>query len=253
MSDDLDFDLTNALPFDADADTPTPQKDDGPRTLGQDFAYIGKGLSLDAFHAYVQTYRFGSVPPDYVVLHHTAIPSASWAKYPTGAVWDAHEAGMHEQQIYDKRKRQLDALMRYYCDTLGWSAGPHLFIDERYIWLFTPMYEVGVHAKQGNSYRDRSRRLHYSIGIEVLGYYEEVVWPPAVAANVAGAIAVLAKRLRSFGYIDKPWAGGVGSHRMYGKPQCPGARIAPSYYMPILKAAWQHLQSRTLGRTNDER
>ena len=214
----------------------TPQKP-GAGVLSAQFAYIGKGLTPPEFEAYVSGYNFGSVPPDYVVLHHTAIPSTLAARYPTGAVWDTNEAGLSTQAIYNKRQRQLDNLMRYYRDTKAWPAGPHLFIDERWIWLFTPMYDVGVHAAQGNSYRDSRRKLHYSLGIEVIGYYERVAWPAAVARNVSGAVAALVKRLHTFGYIDKPWAGGIGSHRMYNKPQCPGAKIVPSYYMPILKAA----------------
>jgi hypothetical protein len=73
-------------------------------------------------------------------------------------------------------------------------------------------------------------------------YYEKVAWSAPVANNVAQAVAILARRLRSFGYVDKPWAGGIGSHRMYNKPQCPGAKIVPSYYMPILRRAWDQLQ-----------
>lgn len=230
-------DPADPLPFDADADAITPQKP-GAATLGLTFKYIGRGLPLEAFRHYVRTYQFGTVPPDYVVLHHTAVPSASWARYPSGAVWDDGEEKMSEAQIYAKRLHQLDNIMRYYRDQLEWTAGPHLFIDERWIWLFTPMYDVGIHAAQGNSYRDSAGKLHYSIGIEVVGYYEKVTWPLRVAANVAGAVAVLAKQLQTFGFVDKPWAGGIGSHRMYNKPSCPGAAIVPSYYMPILQRAW---------------
>ncbi len=118
-------------------------------------------------------------------------PPRSHARYPTGSVWDANEAGLSDAQIKVKRKGQFDFIMRYYRDTLGWPAGPHLFIDERWIWLFSPMAVVGVHAAAGNSYRDNARALHYSIGIEVIGYYESVVWPEAVARNVAGAVAAL--------------------------------------------------------------
>lgn len=241
MSDELDFDLTGALPFDHDADAQTPQKQ-GSATLGGEFAYIGKALSVSEFADYVRPYNFGSIPPDYIILHHTAIPSTLAARYPSGAVWDANEAGLSADQVKTKRVRQLDRVRNYYRDTLGWSAGPHLWIDERFVYLFTPMYDVGIHAKQGNSYRDSSRRLHYSIGIEVVGYYEKVVWPTAVAQNVAQAVAILAKRLRTFGYVDKPWAGGISAHRHYGKPACPGAKITPSYYMPILRKAWDQLQ-----------
>lgn len=235
IDDDPPFDLTNALPFDDGADAITPQKP-GAGVLSAQFAYVGKGLTPAEFKQYVQAYTFGPIPPDYVVLHHTAIPSASWARNPSGAVWDAGEVGLSAEAIYIKRLAQLNALMRYYRDTRGWPAGPHLFIDDRWIWLFTPMADVGVHASQGNSYRDSGRRLHYSIGIEVIGYFEQLRWPAAVAQNVAGAVVALKQQLRTFDYIDKPWAGGVGSHRMYNKPQCPGSAIVPSYYLPLFKA-----------------
>lgn len=235
MTDDPPFDLTHALPFDTDADASTPQKPGAAVLGGGDFAYIGRGLDLINFRAYVATYAFGSVPPDYICLHHTAIPSATWARYPSGAVWDAGEAGMDAGEIYVKRLKQLGQLRDYYRDVKEWHAGPHLFIDDRWIWLMTPMYQVGIHAAQGNSYRDSGGKLHYSVGIEVIGYYEKVRWPPAVAANVAGAVRALHDRLKTFAYVDKPWAGGVGSHRMYNKPECPGAAIVPSYYLPLIK------------------
>jgi hypothetical protein len=242
--DDFDF-RSGLLPFDKDADGRTPQKP-GQTTLGEDgFKYIGAGLTVDQFATYVKTYHFGSVPPDYVVLHHTAVPSTLAARYPTGAVWDANETTLTAAQIYDKRQKQLGRLRDYYA-SMGWTAGPHLFVDERWIWLFTPMYDVGIHAAQGNSYHDSGGHLHYSIGIEVIGYYEKVKWPMNVARNVAMAVALLKQRLGTFDYVDKPWAGGVGAHRMYNKPSCPGAAIQSAYYMPILKRAWIAIQE---GRT----
>lgn len=235
-----DFDLTGAMPFDEDARGGVPLVQQFPITLGeQPFAYIGRGLTLTEFGQYVREYDFGPVAPDFIVLHHTAIPSATWAPYPSGAVWDANENSLTEQEKYDKRKRQLDALMRFY-RAKGWTAGPHLFIDERWIWLFTPMYNIGIHAAQGNS-RRRGGRLHYSIGIEVIGYHEHVPWHPSAARLVAGAVALLKARLNSFNFEDKPYEGGVGAHRMYNKPECPGAAIVASYYMPLLRRAYDEL------------
>src|SRR4030095_15265856 len=107
----------------------------------------------------------------------------------------------------------LTGIKNYYRDSLGWDRGPHLFIDEKWIWLFTPMYEVGIHAAEGNGYHDSAGPLHYSIGIEVLGYYEHVQWTSAIANNVAVAVAMVRQRLGTFDYIDGPWEGKVGAHR----------------------------------------
>ncbi len=160
------------MPFDDDALDGPPVDSFGPK----DFLYIGEGLTADEFSAYVQGYDFGTIPPDFVVLHHTAIPSTLHARYPQGGVWDAGEEGMSEAQIKRRRKNRLDGIRDVDMGRPGWDRGPHLFVDDRYIWLFSPMREVGIHAKQGNGYREGGR-LHYSIGIEVVGYYERVHWP----------------------------------------------------------------------------
>lgn len=208
------------------------------------FAYIGKPLTRDGFAAYVAGYDFGTIPPDYIVLHHTASPAASWAPAKGAKNWDDGESGSSDEQIQAKRKAQLDGIMRYYQATLGWTAGPHIFVDERWTWLFTPMDTIGVHAREGNSYIDDADRLHYSIGIEVVGDYTHVTWPPAVARNVAYAVAVLKKRLRNFDLVAGPWAGKIGRHADYNKPACPGAAITPDYYLPLFRQAYVALTLR---------
>src|SRR5689334_6570701 len=132
------------LPFDSDADN-------GQATKGP-FLYIGKGLTASEFTSYVQSYNFGQIPPDFIVLHHTAIPSTQQAHYPNPGVWDANEAGMNDGQIYNHRLNELNGIKNYYATQLGWDRGPHLMIDDRYIWLFTPMYNEGIHAKWGNQF-----------------------------------------------------------------------------------------------------
>lgn len=227
-----DFDLTGAMPFDRDAN------DNAPAILAVPgpFLYIGQAKTAQEFGAYVQGYNFGRIPPDFLVLHHTAIPSTLAARYPSGAVWDAGEAGMSDAAIKAKRTKQLDALASYYQHTLGWDRGPHLFIDDRYIWLFTPMNAVGIHAKEGNSY-GTGANLHYSVGIEVIGYYEHVTWDSKTASNVRAAVQALCTRLDiSPVYRAGPThtpashARSLSSHRDYNKPQCPGKAITEAYY-----------------------
>jgi hypothetical protein len=239
-------DLPNFLPFDADAtggDVP-----DAPVAfaVAPTFAYIGQGLTIAQFERYVASYAFGSIPPDLVVLHHTAIPAASWAPYgDPDRFWDAHEQGLSEAAISAKRRRQLDGIRNYYRDTHQWSAGPHLFIDERWIWLFTPMNTVGIHAASGNSYRDPSGHLHYSIGVEVIGYYEHAIWPDRVARLVGQAVVILQKHLKTFeltyraGPRNTPAAhvGSISSHRDYNKLACPGAAITEAFYLDVIKQA----------------
>lgn len=215
------------------------------------FAYIGQALDRDGFSAYVARYNFGPIPPDYVVIHSTEIPPASWAPLEGHANWDDNESGLSDLQIRTKRKAQLDGLMHYYSSvvknpdgSIGWPSGPHLFIDERWIWLFTPMNTIGVHAAEGNSYTDKAG-LHYSIGVEVVGYYEHTAWPAPVAANVAHAVATLKQWLQTFDFIAGPWAGKISRHADYNKPECPGSIITPSFYLPLFRDTYATLTLRT--------
>lgn len=227
---------------------PCLEPNDQPRaaTLAEPaFAYDGRPLTLEEFSDYLATYDFGRVPPDQVCLHNTANPDASWAPLGTSTAtwWDRDEARMTLTTIRNKRQRQLDAIQRYYV-SLGWNAGPHLFIDDRWVWLFTPLDTIGIHAKEGNSYRDSAGRLHYSIGIEVIGWYGKVVWPPAIQVMVRGAVQALQKRLGTFQIVYKaapahqPAAhqGSISFHYNYNKPECPGVKITPEFAIGVLKA-----------------
>lgn len=207
------------------------------RTRGQ-FLYIGKGLKPDEFAAYVREYTFGSQPPSFVVIHHTAVPDTQHARHKHGT-WDANEGGLSEQQIYTKRLRQLTGIKNYYQNQLGWGVGPHLFIDERYIWLFSPMYYQGIHAAAGNG----NGRGVYSVGIEVVGNYTSVRWPEPVERLVGFAVAVLKQQLNTFELVHKPMAGGISGHRDYNKPSCPGNAVTTDYYMGVLQREWQRFQA----------
>lgn len=241
MSDDQSPPLEGTLPFDNDAVLPEQL----PGALGP-FRFIGTGLSAEQFKDYVQTYNFGTVPPDYIVLHHTAVPSTAYARYSSGWTWDTDEAGMDDAAIYASRAKKIVALRDHY-STLPppegpWDRGPHLFIDDRYIWLFSPMDDWGIHAREGNYYTGHDGTFHYSIGIEVIGYYEHTHWPAAVENLVGFAVAVLKQRLGTFEIRFQPFAGAISAHRNYNKPQCPGAAISEDYYIGVIQSAWDRLQ-----------
>lgn len=232
---------TNLFPFDHDANDSTARG----VTVGP-FLYIGQALTAAEFATYVKSYNFGRIEPSYIVLHHTANPSASWAPMKGSAIWDANEAGMSEAKIKAKRLRQLFNIANYYQHTLGWDRGFHLAIDDRWVYLFTPMNAVGIHAKEGNSYGSGAG-LHYSIGVEVIGYYEHVTWPAPVAANVRAALQALGTRLGialkyTPGPLHSPAAHDkqLSSHRDYNKPGCPGKAITEAYYTSVVQPATLH-------------
>ena len=64
--------MTEILPFDRDAAGAGAAK--ALATPAKRFSYVGWGMTQDGFARYVAKYNFGSIPPDYIVLHHTATP-----------------------------------------------------------------------------------------------------------------------------------------------------------------------------------
>jgi hypothetical protein len=124
---------------------------------------INKKLSLEEFKGYVRNYNFSEIQPDKLVLHHT------WR--PTQNTWNGEHSIM--------------GLKRYY-EGKNWPAGPHLFIAEDGIWLFSPMDRDGIHAGELN---------RNSIGIEVVGDYDDGVWEGSTKENALGAIKVLMEKL----------------------------------------------------------
>ncbi len=151
---------------------------------------INQRLTLQEFRQYVRGFDFGNNHPNKIVVHHT------WK--PTLASWQG--------------ERSILGLKKYY-ERKGWNAGPHLFIGEDGIWLFTAMSQTGIHAGKLNL---------NSIGIEVVGNYDEKVWSGNTKNNALGAIKVLLHRLN----LNKE---NLFFHRDVSSKSCPGNAITKEW------------------------
>src|SRR5882762_4890813 len=121
---------------------------------------VGQSFSVDAFRQYVDTISFDTWRPQFVVLHNTGAPKlADWHRV-AGSV----------------RMRNLES---FYRDTQQWSAGPHLFVADDFIWVFTPLNVSGVHSPSWNS---------IAWGVEMVGDYEVEAFDPSVRENVLSAL-----------------------------------------------------------------
>jgi hypothetical protein len=78
-------------------------------------------------------------------LHNTATPSL-------------------EQRPNGLTQQHIQNLESFYRDTQKWKAGPHLFIDDKQIWVFTPLTVSGTHSPSWNK---------VAFGVEMLGDYEK--------------------------------------------------------------------------------
>ncbi len=124
---------------------------------------VGRVWTYKSLEEYLRTIK----KPDWceaITLHNTGEPSL--ANRPTG-----FSVG------------NIGNIRNYYKNDLGWSAGPHLFIDEDEIYGMSDLRRRGVHAVSFN---------RNAIGIEVLGWYDKedpkkgrglACWQNAAAAS----------------------------------------------------------------------
>jgi N-acetylmuramoyl-L-alanine amidase CwlA len=173
---------------------------------------LNKKLTKNEFLTYITNKNFGTIPPTKMVIHHT------WK--PTLETWNGQAS--------------INGLKNYY-EGLGWPVGPHIFIAPDGIWLFTDMNEVGIHAGAGNAtwtkngrdytgYSYRGAKLKdYSIGIEVVGDYDEKVWEGEILEQALFVITTLKRRL---GITLQD----VKFHRDFSPKTCPGNAITRNWF-----------------------
>ncbi len=104
---------------------------------------IAQKFSPEEFDIYCHQLHWTTWRPSFIVLHNTAIPTL--AQRPNGL-----------------SLQHIKGLEVFYRDKQKWSAGPHLFIDDKKIWVFTPLTVSGIHSPSWNS---------IALGIEMLGDY----------------------------------------------------------------------------------
>jgi N-acetylmuramoyl-L-alanine amidase CwlA len=128
---------------------------------------VGLSFTPETFDSYCHSLQWTAWRPSFIVLHNTGAPSL--AQRPNG---------MSEQNIQN--------LVAYYRDNKKWSAGPHLFVDDKQIWVFTPLTMSGVHSPSWNK---------VALGVEMLGDYSKESFSDgrglAVRKNTVAAMATL--------------------------------------------------------------
>lgn len=125
---------------------------------------LGQSYTPQTFKDYVAGITFqGGFRPQFIVLHNTGAPTlVQWKSSPVIG--------------------RLKNLTNYYNNQLGWMGGPHLFVDDKNIWTFTPLYSRGTHSPSWNG---------ISWGLEMSGNFDTEEFDPAVRDNAVAAIAIL--------------------------------------------------------------
>jgi hypothetical protein len=126
---------------------------------------VGLSFSADDFDSYCHGLKWEAWRPSFIALHNTWKPKL--ADRPNGFT-----------------AQHIKNLEHYYKNDLGWKAGPHLFIDDRQIWVFTPLTVSGRHSPSWNK---------IALGFEMLGDYDRDKFNTGRGAKVRdNAVAALA-------------------------------------------------------------
>lgn len=184
----------------------------GPHTLDaldkkeinkNDFSF-GKCFYPREFETYIQGIEWTAWKPQYIVIHHCAEPSL--LQRPNGFEYQ------HMVNLKDFYKSK------------GWSAGPHLFIDDDQVWTFSPLTSRGIHAVSFNS---------NSIGIEMLGNYDSEDPKSGRGYNVIQTTVAIVKLLLKRLQLDKSC---IRFHRDDPKTSktCPGNNITKEWFLSLL-------------------
>jgi hypothetical protein len=128
---------------------------------------VGKSFSREEFDDYCHELQWTAWRPSFIVLHNTAAPSL-------------------KQRPKGLTRQHITNLESFYRDEQGWKAGPHLFIDDLQIWVFTPLTVSGTHSPSWNK---------VALGFEMLGDYDAESFDSgrglAARENAVAAIATL--------------------------------------------------------------
>ncbi len=132
---------------------------------------VGRNFSPEDFRQYVAGLNWDDWQPGFIVLHNTGEPTL--LQRPEGLTY-----------------QHILGLEAYYRDDQGWSGGPHLFVDDRQIWVFTPLTVPGVHSPSWNA---------VALGVEMLGDYDSEEFDSGRGAlvrdNALAAISILSAKL----------------------------------------------------------
>lgn len=128
---------------------------------------IGKSFTAEEFDTYCHTLQWTAWRPSFLVVHNTGAPSL--AQRPKGFT-----------------KQHMLNFEAFYRDQQKWKAGPHLFVDDKKIWVFTPLTVSGTHSPSWNK---------ISLGLEMLGDYDRESFSSGrglrVRENTVSALATL--------------------------------------------------------------
>ena len=158
------------------------------------------------FSRYLHGLNYSSWRPSGMVLHNTASPTLDqW--------W--HGGTTPEQRMKNLRS--------YYENTMGWSAGPHAFVDGVSILVFTDFNVKGVHSPSWNGTR---------LGIEMVGDYDKESDETGMGAKVMElSVALFGECMTFFGWEPNNTSIKLHKEDPNTDHDCPGKNVVKSEFI----------------------
>ena len=100
----------------------------------------------------------------------------------------------------------------------GWTRGPHFFVADDGIWLFSDLRYDGV-GVYGHNYRSRH--------LEMVGNYDEQFPSGPTLENTIAALGILLHRMG----LE---AGDLNFHRDFSTKTCPGRAVRKDWVTPLV-------------------
>lgn len=197
------------------SDSKTSAADDQVRTTAEraikspPMVIDGRVMAEGEFVTYIEGLALPEPLPTRVFLHHT------WK--PTRESWNGASTIYAMKRYYEQQRwRDLGGKLRE-----GWTAGPHLFVADDGIWLFSDIRYDGVGVLGHNT---GTRHL------EMVGNYDDELPSGATLQNTIAALGILHVKLG----LD---IAGLNFHRDFSSKTCPGRAVTKAWIIPQV-AQW---------------
>ena len=197
------------------SDSKTSAADDQVRTTAEraikspPMVIDGRVMAEGEFVTYIEGLAMPEPLPTRVFLHHT------WK--PTRESWNGASTIYAMKRYYEQQRwRDLGGKLRE-----GWTAGPHLFVADDGIWLFSDIRYDGVGVLGHNT---GTRHL------EMVGNYDDELPSGATLQNTIAALGILHVKLG----LD---IANLNFHRDFSSKTCPGRAVTKAWIIPQV-ARW---------------
>ncbi len=180
------------------------RRNDQPPIKSPPMQIDGRCMSAQEFVRYIEGLDMPQPLPIRFFLHHTWIPTReSWKGHNTLLAMKRH----YERQLWRDSQGRLRE---------GWTVGPHLFVADDGIWLFSDIHYDGVGVYGHN---------HLSRHLEIVGNYNDELPKGETLRNTIVALGVLHEKLG----LD---IANLHFHRDFSSKSCPGWAIQKSWIIP---------------------